>query len=138
MIDIKRYKNPLIVAGHGIRLSNAIPLFYKLIDKLQIPVVTTFNSFDIMPSDHPLYIGRIGTIGTPEGNKALRETDCVVFLGTRNNIRQISYNWKNFAINAFKINVDIDQAELNKKTIKYDKTYNMDVKNFMEEWYESL
>lgn len=138
MIDINKYQKPLIVAGYGIRLADAIDDFYELIDKLQIPVVTTFNGFDLMPSDHPLFKGRIGTVGTPEGNKILQESDCVIFMGTRNNIRQVSYQWENFAKNAYKIIIDIDKAEIEKPTIKANLYYNTDLKLFIQGWLNDL
>jgi len=138
MIDLFKYKKPLIIAGHGIRISNAIEEFYSLLDILNVSVVTTFNGFDLMPSDHPLFKGRIGTVGTPEGNKALQESDCVIFMGTRNNIRQISYQWQNFANNACKIIIDIDKEEIKKPTIKADIYYNMDLKKFIQGWLNDL
>jgi acetolactate synthase-1/2/3 large subunit len=124
-------KRPLIVAGQGIRLSGQIKTFQNLIKKLNVPVVTTLNGFDILPSSHKNYIGRIGTIGQRAGNFALQNADCVLFLGTRNNIRQASYNYENFAKNAFKIAVDIDAAELNKPTVTPDLKINLDLKVFL-------
>ncbi|MDR1941680.1 MAG: thiamine pyrophosphate-binding protein [Endomicrobium sp.] len=128
---LKTAKRPLIVAGHGIRLSGQIKNFYKLINTLNIPVVTTFNGFDLLPSDHKNYIGRIGTVGQRAGNFTLQNADLILFLGTRNNIRQASYNWENFAKNAFKIAVDIDKAELDKPTIKPDLKINADLADFL-------
>ncbi|MBP3821493.1 thiamine pyrophosphate-binding protein [bacterium] len=110
-------KRPLIIAGHGIRLSGQIDNFRKLINEVKIPVVTTFNGMDILENDNPYYIGRIGTIGQRAGNFALQNADLVFCLGTRNNIRQVSYNWENFAKNAYKIVVDIDSAELDKPLV---------------------
>jgi len=130
--DIQNAKYPLIVAGHGIRISDTIEPFIELIDKLGIPVVTTFNGFDIVPSDSNEYIGRIGTIGTRAGNFALQTSDLVLCLGTRNNIRQVSYNWESFAKNAKKIIVDIDEAELHKKTISGDVLLHLNVKEFIK------
>lgn len=133
------YKRPLLVAGHGIRLAGALNLFYKLLEKLNIPVVTTFNGFDIVPSDHPNFAGRIGTVGTPEGNKILSEADVVIFLGTRNNIRQKSYDWDNFAKNSVKFFVDIDEYELEKhKLLKNIITKKIDVKEFIINWLNEL
>jgi acetolactate synthase-1/2/3 large subunit len=126
-------KRPLVVAGHGIRLGNAMPKFNELINNVEIPVVTTFNGFDLVDSNHHNYVGRIGSIGTRAGNFALQNADLILFLGTRNNIRQISYNWENFAPNARKIIVDIDQAELSKNTIQGDVKICCDVKNFLTE-----
>lgn len=117
---IKAAKRPLIVAGHGIRLSNQIENFKKIVDILNIPVVTTFNGFDLIASNDPHFAGRIGTVGQRKGNFALQNADVILFLGTRNNIRQISYNYENFAKKAYKIIVDIDEAELVKPTIQAD------------------
>ena len=93
---------PLIVAGHGIRLSGMRQTFFKLLNKLNIPVVTTFNGMDLLPYDCSNFIGRIGTIGQRAANFTLQNADFVLCLGTRNNIRQVSYNWENFAKNAKK------------------------------------
>jgi acetolactate synthase-1/2/3 large subunit len=128
--EIKRAKRPLIVAGNGINISNTRKEFLDFAEKLQIPVVSTFNGFDIIPSNHPLYVGRIGTIGQRAGNFALQNADLVLFLGTRNNIRQVSYDWKNFAKKAKKIVVDIDSTELNKPTLKPDIAVNIDLREF--------
>ena len=146
MIKFSGYENPLIVAGHGIRLAGAIDVFHELLDKLDVPVVTTFNGFDIIPSDHPNFAGRIGTIGTVEGNEALREADVILFLGTRNNIRQTSYNWGKFAKGAFKIFVDIDSNELSKQCQKLcvcsegidGLTILEDAKKFITDWLNEL
>lgn len=108
---------PLIVAGHGVRLSDQISHFHQLLQKWRIPVVTTFNGMDVIPDGHPQWVGRIGSIGQRAGNFVLQNADCVLFLGTRNNIRQCSYNSENYAKNAIKIAVDIDPDELKKPTV---------------------
>lgn len=127
----KKAKRPLIVAGHGIRLAGQIENFKKLIKKLNIPVVSTLNGFDLIETDSPYLIGRIGTIGQRAGNFALQQADIVLFLGTRNNIRQASYNYENFAKNAKKIIVDIDKAELKKPTVKPDISVFADLADFI-------
>ncbi|MCP4648785.1 MAG: hypothetical protein GY853_01715 [PVC group bacterium] len=135
-MNIERYENPLIIAGHGIRLSGAIDLFHELLDKLNIPVVTTFNGFDIVASDHPNFAGRIGTMGTPEGNKILREADLVLCIGTRNNVRQIGYKKEAFAKSARKVVlVDVDEDELYKTGVglKVRRFCCMDAKQFIQE-----
>lgn len=131
-------KRPLIVAGHGIRLAGQKKNFLKFLEKIDIPVVTTFNGFDLISENHKNYIGRIGTIGQRCGNFALQNADLVLFLGTRNNIRQISYNWENFAKKAFKIVVDIDAAELQKPTVKPDLPINVDLQDFIPLLSESV
>ena len=132
--DLTKFYNaskPLIVAGHGIRLSGQIENFKALIKKTNIPVVTTFNSMDVFESDDKNFVGRIGTVGQRAGNYALQNADVVLCLGTRNNIRQVSYNWENFAKNAYKIVVDIDNAELDKPLVIPDLKINMDLKDFI-------
>ena len=131
-------KRPLIVAGHGIRLAGQIDNFKKLVNELKIPVVTTFNGFDIMDDDNPYYIGRIGTIGQRTGNFALQNADLVLCLGTRNNIRQASYNFENFAKNAYKIVVDIDKFELEKPLVIPDMKINADLADFIPNLLESF
>jgi len=130
---LSKAKRPLIIAGHGIKLSQSKKELLNLIEYLDIPVVTTFNGFDILPNDSKNYIGRIGTIGNRSGNFALQNSDLILCLGTRNNIRQVSYNWDSFAKNAKKIIIDIDPAELDKPTVKGDLNIEMDVKDFMSE-----
>lgn len=135
---LRQAQRPLIVAGHGIRLSGASAEFAAFLEKFRAPVVTTFNGFDQMEDEHPLYAGRIGTVGQRAGNFALQNADCVLFLGTRNNIRQASYNWENFASRACKIVVDVDAAELCKPTVRPDLPVLADVKTFLAELTAAL
>ena len=130
---LAKAERPVIIAGHGIRLAGAQEAFLKLIERLRCPVLTTFNGFDLVPSDHELFIGRIGTIGDRAGNFALQNADLVISIGSRNNIRQVSYNWKSFARAAKKVIVDIDLAELKKPTVKPDLSINADAAVFISE-----
>ena len=136
--NLKKAKKPLIIAGHGIRLANQVENFRKLIEKINVPVVTTFNGFDVIPTENPNYIGRIGTVGQRAGNFALQNADLILCLGTRNNIRQVSYNWENYAKNACQIIVDIDGAELEKPIIKADLAINADLKDFIPALRQTL
>lgn len=131
--EIRGAERPVIVAGHGIRIAKAEKCFSDLVELLGIPVLTTFNGFDLIPSASDNFIGRIGTLGSRGGNFALQNADLVIFIGTRNNIRQISYSWASFARNAKKIIVDIDQAELRKETVKGDILVHADAKEFIEQ-----
>ncbi|HNW45057.1 MAG TPA: thiamine pyrophosphate-binding protein [Elusimicrobiales bacterium] len=129
--ELGKAKRPVLVAGHGIRIAKGRELFLELAARLGLPVVTTFNGFDLLPSSADNFIGRIGTLGSRAGNFALQNADLVICLGTRNNIRQVSYNWASFARHAKKIIVDIDAAELNKKTVKGDLLVHCDAKEFL-------
>lgn len=129
---IKTSKQPVIIAGSGIRLGDAHNEFIELINKLQIPVVTAWNAHDNLWDSHSLYAGRPGTLGTRGGNFIMENSDLILSLGCRLNIRQISYNYKSFSSNAYKIIVDIDQAELDKPTLKPDLKICTDVKDFIK------
>ena len=128
---LQHAKRPVFVAGHGIRIAGANEKFLQVVDQLQIPVVSTFNGCDLIPSEHPLYIGRMGTIGDRAGNLAVQNSDLLLCVGTRNNFRQISYNTQAFARCARKIIVDIDTAELNKPSIVPDLAINADAGVFL-------
>lgn len=128
---LKAAKRPVILAGHGVRISGAINELHLLLNNCDIPVVTTFNGIDIIDDDHKNYIGRFGTLGNRAGNFTVQNADVLVTIGTRNNIRQVSYNWEFFAREAYKIIVDIDEAELLKPTVKPDLGVCADAKEFI-------
>lgn len=125
-------KRPVVFAGTGIRLGEAYDEFLQLVDKLGIPVVTAWNAHDLLWDEHPLYCGRPGTVGTRGGNFVVQNSDLLLVLGCRLNIRQISYNYQDFAKNAYKIVVDIDEAELRKPTVHVDLPVHADVKDAMK------
>ncbi|HEX9805862.1 MAG TPA: thiamine pyrophosphate-binding protein [Alteraurantiacibacter sp.] len=113
-------ERPVIFAGGGVRLSGAHGRFLQLVARLGIPVVTGWNAHDVLWDDHPLYCGRPGTVGDRGGNMVTQSADLLLVLGSRLNIRQVSYNWQSFAREAFKIWVDIDPLELQKPNVRPD------------------
>ncbi|ETD27578.1 thiamine pyrophosphate-binding protein [Helicobacter canis] len=128
---LQKSKAPLIIAGHGVRIAHQVENLKLLLKDLNIPVVTTFNGMDSIESTHNNYIGRIGSLGQRAGNFALQNADLILCLGTRNNIRQVSYNYENYAKNAYKIVVDIDKAELQKPTLTPDIAICADLSEFI-------
>ena len=130
---IRSAERPVIMVGTGVHIAKAVDLFRSVIDRLGIPVTTAFNAHDLVPSDHPLNCGRPATIGDRPGNLAVQNSDLLLILGCRLNIRQISYNWKAFARAAFKIQVDIDPAEFQKPTVKPDLAIQADLRDFLQE-----
>lgn len=128
---IKNARRPVILAGTAIRLAGAHREFLDAVKLLNIPVLTAWNAHDLMPDEHPLYCGRPGSVGTRGGNFIVQGCDLLLVLGCRLNIRQISYNYKEFAHNAYKIMVDIDEAELRKPTINIDYPVHADVKDVL-------
>jgi len=128
---LKKAERPLLLAGYGIRISNALTDINELLPKLKIPVAGTFNGFDIIETGNPFFIGRVGTIGNRSGNFVLQNADLLIEIGSRNNIRQISYAWRFFARSAKKVVVDIDEAELQKPTVRPDIAIHADAKQFI-------
>jgi acetolactate synthase-1/2/3 large subunit len=131
-------KCPVIMPGTGVRISGAYDDFLRLVALTKFPVATAFNAHDVLPEDHPAYVGRPGTVGDRAGNFAVQNADVVLILGCRLNIRQISYNWENFAPDAVKIMVDIDPAELTKPTLEIETPVLADLKVFIPALVQEL
>ncbi len=124
-------KAPLMLVGTGIRLGDAENELLALVEKLGIPVVTAWNANDVLAFDNPCFAGMPGTVGTRPGNFAVQNCDLLLSLGCRLNIRMIGYNRHDFAKNAYKIVVDIDEKELRKPTVTPDMGVHADVKDLM-------
>lgn len=116
---INQSKRPVIIGSTGVRLSNALKEFEEFINLTGIPIVTAW-CHDIIHHDHPSYVGKQGSIGDRAGNFAVQNSDLLLILGSRMPIRQLSYNWENFAREAYKIHIDIDPAELQRPFLKSD------------------
>jgi len=129
---IRNAARPVIMAGSGVRIGVALAEFEEVIRSLRIPVVTAWTH-DLIASDDELFCGRPGTIGERAGNFTVQNADVLLVLGSRLNIRQISYNWNSFARFAIKIQVDIDSEELCKPLLKPDVPIHCDVKLFLRE-----
>ena len=127
-------KRPLMLVGNGIRLAGGEKVLLKLLDKLKINVATViFTSDDLVTYDYPYYLGRQGMPGNEIPNMAVDNCDLLLIVGDRVQLTQTSYDYKNFAPNACKIMVDIDQNELDKEKLKVDIPVCMDAKLFLEE-----
>ncbi|HVS84918.1 MAG TPA: thiamine pyrophosphate-binding protein, partial [Gaiellaceae bacterium] len=123
-------RRPLILAGTGIRAAGCADLLVPLAERLNVPVATAWTH-DTVPSDHPLYAGRPGTIGTRAGNFVAQSADLILVLGSRLNVRQVSYNWAEFAPHATIVWVDVDEAELQKPYVRPDVPIVADLRDFL-------
>lgn len=128
---LRQSERPVVLAGGGVRISGAHADFLALVDKLGIPVVTAWNAHDVVPNGHPLYCGRPGSIGDRGGNMVTQSADFLLILGSRLNVRQVSYNWSSFAREAYKAWVDIDPLELQKPTVTPDLAVVADLKDLL-------
>jgi acetolactate synthase-1/2/3 large subunit len=114
-IALKNSKRPLILAGRGIRASGSVVQFKKILQKYQIPVVTSLLGFDVLPYRHPQRVGFIGTYGNRWANYALGSCDLLLVLGSRLDLRQTGSDTTKFKNNKLIYHVDIEQAELNNR-----------------------
>lgn len=115
---LENAQRPLILAGNGIKLSEAIPDFEILMQKLQVPVLLTWKTIDMLDFDNPLYFGCPGGMGHRYGNFILQNADLLLILGSRLDSSLTAFNHKNFAPHAKKIMIDIDAAEIKKMQMK--------------------
>ena len=135
---IRSAKRPVIYAGNGIRISGATDIFRKLVDKTGIPVVTCWDSIDLMETENEYYAGRGGTMGDRAGNFAVQNSDFLLCIGSRLNIYQVGYDVRTWAREAYVVDVDIDAEELKKPTIRVDLPVCADAGEFMQALLETV
>ena len=126
-------ERPVILAGSAVRGSGAYKRFLALVETLGAPVCPAWNAIDLLWDGHPLYAGRPGSLGQRAGNFSLQNADVMLSLGCRLNVRQVGYEFRAFAHHAFRIVVDVDEAELAKPTLFPDLAVHADVAFFIDE-----
>ncbi len=129
---LKQAKRPVIYAGNGIRIAGAVTLLHKTVEKLKIPVVTCWDSIDLVSTDDDYYTGRGGTMGDRAGNFAVQNSDFLLVIGNRLNTYQVGYQKESWAREAYVVDVDIDADELLKPTIRVDIPVCCDAKEFLD------
>jgi acetolactate synthase I/II/III large subunit len=125
-------KRPVILAGQGIRLSKSIPEFKEFIERAQIPVVSSVLGVGILPSDHPFYIGKVGTKGSRAGNMAMQNSDLLISLGSSLSVSTTGHEYELFAREAKVVVIDINNIEHKKNTVKIDHFINADIKKVLQ------
>jgi len=133
---LRTAKRPVILASAGVWRAGAARSLVAFAEKFGIPVTTAWNSHDLIWNDHPLYAGRPGIMGERAGNFAVQNADLLISVGCRLSIRQVSYDWKQFAKHAWKVVVDVDAAELAKPTISPDLPVHADAGAFLSAMLE--
>jgi acetolactate synthase I/II/III large subunit len=111
---ISAAERPLFVAGHGIRLAEAADQFRELFETLNVPVVTTWNASDLIPSGHRLSVGKPGTVALRPPNFAVQNCDLLIAIGARLDNVVTAFNPARFGRHAQKIVIDVDANELAK------------------------
>ena len=125
---LAKAKSPVIYVGNGVRLAEREKQFITLAERLDVPVVTAISGSDIIWYNHPLCFGKPGICGDRIGNIMTQNSDLLIILGTRLSLRQLSYAYDLFAPKAYKVMVDIDEAEMHKPTLKIDLPIHADLR----------
>lgn len=110
---LKKAKRPLFLAGGGVNIARANDVFTEVVNKTNVPVVTTIMGRGAVPTDHPLFVGNLGMHGCYAANMAVGECDLLFSIGTRFNDR-ITGKLHSFAPNAQIVHIDIDTASISR------------------------
>jgi len=108
---VENSKRPVILAGHGIKLSKSVELFKSRMKSFNIPTLLTWSAIDIIDHNNPLFFGSPGVYGQRSANFIFQKCDLLITLGTRLTIPQTGYDMKEVARNATIVMVDIDDSE---------------------------
>ena len=110
---IARAERPLIMAGHGIILSDAYGELRELAERTGIPVITTLLGISAFPESHPLHLGMPGMHGEVHVNRAIQQADLIIGVGLRFDDR-VTGNLAAFARGAKVIHIELDPSEIGK------------------------
>ncbi len=110
---INNAEKPLVIAGHGVAISNAEETLREFCEKGNIPVAATLMGVSVMNSFHPKYIGAVGMHGNIAPNRMTQEADVIIAVGMRFSDR-VTGEIKGYAPKAKVIHIEIDRSEINK------------------------
>lgn len=129
---LNQSERPLLILGHGIRLSHSVEAARELYQNLGIPTMVSWNGVDLIEDSHPLYFGRPGSVGHRAANIIQQKADFVLTLGSRINLLSSGYNYEKFLGNAAHVMVDIDRNEMEKKNVHPQLKVICDVGSFIQ------
>lgn len=115
--EYNRAKRPAVILGNGVRLSHSSDKARKLVELLGAPAFVSWNGVDLLEEDHPFYFGRPNIVGHRSANLILQNSDFVLSIGTRLSLLNTGYNFEGYLKNAYHVMVDIDENEMNKKSL---------------------
>ncbi len=129
---LSKSKKPVLHLGQGVKISKGEKYLRKILNKYKIPFALTWNASDLIESSHPSYIGRPGAFAERGTNFIIQNCDLHISVGTRLPFMVTGYNSKDFARNAKKVMIDIDQIEVNKSYLNLDEKVCCDAKYFLK------
>jgi acetolactate synthase I/II/III large subunit len=114
---LSKSQRPLVLVGAGIRAGNALLPLRRFVESLGIPVVNSLLAVDVMPYDHPLRVGMIGSYANRWANHALASCDLLLVLGSRLDIRQTGNDTAFFKGDRVIVHVDCEPGEINNRIL---------------------
>ena len=109
---INSSKQPVIIAGGGVKNSLCHENVLKISSFLNIPIVSSAGHGDVIPFDKSLYAGQMGPRGNPIASQLVKEADVILALGTRLGFNSTFYSYDNVNKRALIIQIDIDQKSI--------------------------
>ncbi len=135
---LERSARPVVLIGNGVRLGGARAAMRALIERLGVPVLTTWLAHDLVPDDHPLMMGRPGPVAPRGANFTLQNADWLLTLGVRLGTVVTGYAPQHYARGAHKTMVDVDAAEVRKLGAHIDEPVCADVGAYIAEMHRQL
>lgn len=133
---VRDSERPVVLIGGGVSRGAVRSLGSRTADA-GIPLMTTWNGSDRVPSEHPLYSGRPNTWGQRAANILIQQADLVIAIGTRLGLQQTGFAWEQFVPVGRVVQVDIDAAELDKGHPRVDLALQGDADRFLAALYGS-
>jgi len=128
--NLTKSKKPLILAGRGVRAAACEKLFRAFVEVTTIPMVTSLMGIDLLPYEHPLRIGFIGSYGNRWANMAIGHSDVILVIGSRLDIRQTGVNTKDFKGDKVVYHIDCEEGEINNRVLGCEKVL-VDTEDFL-------
>ncbi|MHB8261239.1 MAG: thiamine pyrophosphate-binding protein [Bacteroidia bacterium] len=113
--DLEKSKQPLLLAGRGVRAAAAEKAFQTFVERVKIPVVSSLMAVDVLPYENPLRIGLIGSYGNRWANMAIGKSDLIIVIGSRLDIRQTGADTKAFKGERTIYHIDCEEGEINNR-----------------------
>jgi acetolactate synthase-1/2/3 large subunit len=131
---LQKAKRPVILAGHGVRIANAVDTLRKVVSKHKIPLLTSINGMDLIEDSFEYFYGRPNYWGQREANFIIQNSDLVIAIGAGLHLETTGFDAHLFAREAKVVVVDIDPLETAKKSIRVDLAYNCDARLFLTDF----
>ncbi len=128
---IEKSKRPYVLVGGGVTISGASQELKKFVEKIDAPVCDTLMGKGAFDGNSERYTGMLGMHGTKVSNYGVTKADLLVVVGARFSDR-VTGNADKFAVNAKIVQIDVDEAEIN-KNVEVDASIVGDAKEILKQ-----